>query len=70
MADETKPLLDQGIDACVEKLTDFGYNGITPEMVKQAHRNWKAGKVATDVIELFAFDDFDKYPEIFGRADA
>jgi hypothetical protein len=70
MTDETKPILDQGIDACVEKLTDFGYNGVTPEMIKLAHARWQNGDEPGDVIERFAFDDFDKYPTIFGKPNA
>jgi hypothetical protein len=62
----TKPILDQGFDACVAKLTDFGYTGITPEMIRAAHTNWLAGGKADDIIENFAFGDFDKYPQIFG----
>lgn len=70
MADETKPILDQGFDACVAKLTDFGYTGITPEMIKAAHTRWQRGDEPGDVIERFAFGDFDEYPNIFGKPAA
>lgn len=62
----TKPILEQGFEASVAKLTEFGYHGITPEMIKAAHTRWLAGGEPDDIIERFAFDDFDRYPSIFG----
>lgn len=63
---KTKPVLDQGFEACAKGLTDFGYDGITPERVKEAHGRWVRGDEPKDVIDRFAFGNFESYPAVFG----
>jgi len=65
--EHTKPVLNQGFDACVASLTEFGYSGITTDMIQKAHESWLAGNEPDGVIEHFAFKDFDEYPAIFGK---
>lgn len=65
---EMKPdVLVRGFEACAEQLTDFGYSDVTAEMVAEAHSKWLKGEKPEGVIEMFAFDDFRKYPQIFGK---
>jgi hypothetical protein len=58
--------LQEGFEALAKSLTEFGYSGVTADQVKLAHDHWKAGDAPKGIIESFAFDDFVKYPAIFG----
>ena len=61
-----KSILQQGFEAVATALREFGYSGVTPEMVEQAHGAWKSGDQPSGVIAMFAVKDFDEHPEIFG----
>lgn len=53
-------------EAVSKALVDFGYPDATVAKIEVAHARWQAGKEPADIIERFAFGDFDKYPEHFG----
>jgi hypothetical protein len=59
----------EGIAALHKKLVEFGYSGLTVEEVENTYIRWSNGGEAKSVIELFAFEDFDKYPSIFGNKE-
>lgn len=63
----TKNLLEQGFEAQARSLREFGYPDITPDMVREAHRKWKAGEEASDIIERFCESAFEGHPDIFGE---
>jgi hypothetical protein len=59
-------ILEEGFDAEARALEEFGYEDVTPEMIRAAHERWKRGEPPADIIERFAFGHFDEYPQIFG----
>jgi hypothetical protein len=59
----------EGIEAIHKKLVEFGYNGLTVEEVENTYIRWSNGVAAQSVIDLFAFEDFDKHPRIFGNKE-
>jgi hypothetical protein len=66
MAYTFKSTYHPACQAVARALTEFGYSGITADTIDKAHANWRAGKTPANIIERFAFDDFDKHPEHFG----
>lgn len=66
-AGERDPVSTEGIDAVSKSLIEFGYPSATPEKVRQAFARWQAGDEPADIVERFAFGQFDDYPTIFGK---
>lgn len=62
-------IMQQGFKAVANALTEFGYNGITPSQIEEAHGRWKRGEDAADVIDMFARREFDEHPEVFGTPE-
>jgi hypothetical protein len=65
-----KSILEQGFEAQAKSLVEFGYSGITAEMIETAHGKWQRGDEPEGVIEMFSFRAFDDHPEIFGKPAA
>lgn len=63
-------LLERGFEACAAGLREFGYSSVTAQQIETAHGRWKRGESAEDIIEQFAFRDFNDRPAIFGERDA
>ena len=59
-----------GFEAVKRSLTEFGYPDITIAQIKTAHSNWLVGDEPKDIIEKFAFGQFETYRDIFGEANA
>jgi hypothetical protein len=64
-----REILEKGFEAQAKSLVEFGYSGITAEMVKIAHDKWVKGDEAEGVIEMFSFKAFEEHPDIFGTPD-
>lgn len=59
-------VIDEGFEAQAKALADFGYNGITSDMIREAHRKWQAGELPIGIIEMMSEKAFEDHPEIFG----
>lgn len=59
--------LAEGFLAVTRSLREFGYPSVTTEMVKEAHRKWKAGEEPEGIIEMMSTRQFEDYPKIFGE---
>jgi hypothetical protein len=62
-------ILKGAYKAVADALTEFGYNGITPTQIEEAHGRWKRGEDAADVIDMFARREFEEHPRVFGTPD-
>jgi hypothetical protein len=66
-------ILEQGFEAQARSLREFGYPGVTAEMVSAAHADWKTGKASAgepaDVIARFCESAFEEHPQIFGTPE-
>lgn len=69
MSYKFKPTYQPALKAIARSLVEFGYNGVTPDQIDKAHARWNAGYEPANIIERFAFKDFDEHPAHFGRKD-
>jgi len=60
-------LLTRGFEAQARALREFGYSGVKPEQIAEAHRKWLAGEAMGNIIEMMSESAFNEHPEIFGE---
>jgi hypothetical protein len=62
------PKLTMAYQAAARNLREFGYADITPDMIREAHEAWLAGRdLPHGVIGMFAKGYFEDHPELFGE---
>lgn len=61
---------ERGFNIVARSLVE-SYPDVTPDMIKEAHEDWKQGKEPKGIVQRFAFDEFDKpqHRHIFGEKD-